>query len=358
MDGPRGLLTDIFNHAIRAVDPAGAVARHAGRLIASRGKGRTGRVIVLGFGKAVSPMVRPVMDAMGEAVTGGVAIARRGAMPGPKPDGRIAWHEAGHPLPDEGGLLATMEVMGIARQAERDDLVVCLISGGASALLVAPYPGISLVDKQRTTDLLLRAGADIRELNTVRKHLSAVKGGRLAALAFPAAVVSLILSDVIGDYLDVIASGPTAPDGTTYRDAQGVIDGYGLASAIPSAVSSLLARGARGLIPETPKPGDPLFDRVENTIVGSGRLAIDAARRRALALGLDARVISTVIRGEARDAGRWFAGQAAASRGEKGKPVCLISGGETTVTVKGSGLGGRNMELALAFALEAEGTRA
>ena len=265
-------------------------------------------------------------------------------------------------MPDENGLRATMEAVRMMRTLDEATLLVCLISGGGSALLVAPYPGISLKEKQETTDLLLKAGADIGELNTVRKHISMVKGGRLAEIAFPATIESLILSDVIGDRLDVIASGPTAPDGTTYADAQGVIEKFGLSARSPRSLLHLLTQGAKGLVPETPKEGDRVFQRVTNTIIGSNRDAIEAGRQRARILGLDV-TVSRPGSGERRGtlaAGSRERPQEAGQRAPGGLPgtgkaVCLVSGGETTVTVKGGGLGGRNMELALAFALEIEG---
>jgi glycerate-2-kinase len=236
-------------------------------------------------------------------------------------------------------------------------LIVTLISGGGSALLVAPQDGISLADKQRTTSLLLNAGVDIGELNTVRKHLSRVKGGRLAEAAFPATVVSLILSDVIGDRLDVIASGPTAADPTTFGEALGIFERYRLSEAVPPPVMELLRRGDRGDIPETPKAGSLFLDRIENIIVGSNRQALEAAARSARELGFTVEILSAELTGEAREVGRQLARQALAAASSKAGNAghCLLAGGETTVTVRGQGKGGRNMELALAFAIEIEG---
>ena len=271
---------------------------------------------------------------------------------------RIRVYEAGHPIPDENGVKATRQAIALARSLDEKSLLVCLISGGGSALLVAPAPGILLAEKQRTIDLLLRAGADIHELNVVRKHISAVKGGRLAQIAYPARVVSLILSDVIDDRLDIIASGPTVPDETTYAGALGVIEKYRLRDEVPRKVYDHLVEGKEGRIPEAPGKDDPLFDRVTNTIVGSNRQAIEAAITRCGHLGIDAVKIDRPIRGEARDAGRWLVSEARRmlkKRKGTGKGLCLISGGETTVTVRGRGRGGRNMELALAAAIEMEG---
>jgi glycerate 2-kinase len=246
------------------------------------------------------------------------------------------------------------------KTADDKTLVICLISGGGSALLVAPYPGITLDEKQRTTDLLLKAGADISELNTVRKHISKIKGGRLAEIAYPARIKSLILSDVIGDRLDVIASGPTSPDKTTYEDALKVIEKFSVSDGIPPNVLDILHRGLLGLIPETPKENSIIFRSVENIIIGSNRKALEAAETKADELNFQAKIMSAEIMGEARDVGRRLAKTALEIRDTSGtndgKKTCIISGGETTVTVRGAGIGGRNMELALAFAIEIEGS--
>ncbi len=354
-------MVDIFRSVIQGADPYDAVARYGDEILTRYKNGRYKRLCVLGFGKAVSPMLRAVTDRMGSFISGGVAIMKHGY---PAESGcayRINVYEAGHPLPDEAGLRATMGAIRLAKTFDNETLLVCLISGGGSALLVSPYTGISLKEKQETTDLLLKAGADIYELNAVRKHASLVKGGRLAEIAFPATIESLILSDVMGDPLDVIASGPTAPDSTTYADALRVVEKFRLDARIPRSLFHLLIEGARGRVPETPKEGNPLFRRVRNRIVGSNKSAIEAGRRKALQLGLEATLLSTEVRGEAREMGRWLAEKAKAAGGLQrrttgaGRPICLIAGGETTVTVKGRGLGGRNMELALAFALEIEG---
>ena len=247
--------------------------------------------------------------------------------------------------------------MDLVGGADAKTLVICLLSGGASSLLVAPARGITLEDKILTTDLLLASGADIAEVNTVRKHLSAVKGGQLAAQARPARVLTLALSDVIGDRLDVIGSGPTFPDASTFSDAREVLGRRGLLKRVPLAVRTRLERGALCVIPETPKPGDPLFDGVGHCIVGSNRIALDAAAASARAQGYDTVVLSAEVQGEAREAARWLAAevrQVAQGLSAGAPPVCLLCGGETTVTVTGPGQGGRNMEFALAFALAIE----
>ncbi len=311
-------------------------------------------------GRRSPPCCAAVTDTMGGHLTGGIAITKHGYSVDAKSE-RIAVYEAGHPLPDEAGLRATVGAMELAWTFDEKTFLVCLVSGGGSALLVAPYTGISLAEKQKTTDLLLKAGADINDLNAVRKHASMVKGGRLAEIAYPATIESMILSDVMGDPLDVIASGPTAPDSTTYADALDVIEKFGLRGEVPPSLLHLLQKGSEGRIPETPKEGNPVFRNVRNTIVANNRAAIEAGRRKAVELGFETAVLSTHVSGEAARMGRWLAAQARAARAGagrqpgSGKRLCLISGGETTVTVKGRGLGGRNMELALAFALEIEG---
>ena len=236
--------------------------------------------------------------------------------------------------------------------------MVCLISGGGSALLPLPAEPITLAEKQETTKLLLACGANIHEINAVRKHISRIKGGQLARLAYPATVISLLLSDVIGDNLDVIGSGPTAPDASTFADAWAILEKYGIGGRVPAPVRERLERGMRGEIPETPKAGDPVFERTENRIVGSNRLAVDAAAKRARELGFRTLVLSTFIEGETRDVARMH-GAIAKEMVRTGRPVkppaCIITGGETTVTLRGSGLGGRNQEFVLAAAMEIAG---
>jgi hydroxypyruvate reductase len=239
-----------------------------------------------------------------------------------------------------------------------EDLVLVLISGGGSALTPAPVEGISLTEKQALTKALLACGADIREINTLRKHVSRFKGGRLARAAQPARVLTLILSDIVGDPLDAIASGPAVPDPTTYSDALGILDRYRIRGQIPGAIRAHLEAGARGDRPETPKPGEPLFARVHTVIVGSNIQALEAARAEASALGFGSMILSSFIEGETREIARMHAALAREVRAT-GNPVrppaCLISGGETTVTLRGSGKGGRNQEFVLAVALDIAG---
>jgi hydroxypyruvate reductase len=274
------------------------------------------------------------------------------------PTQTITIHEAGHPIPDEAGVSGTQCIADILSSAQADDLVICLISGGGSALMPLPVEGVTLADTKALTDALLRAGATINEINTIRKHLDQLKGGQLVRLAAPASVVSLILSDVVGNPLDVIASGPSVPDTSTFADACGLIERYGLAQSVPASVMEHLRRGLAGEIADTPKPGDPMFERAQNVIVASNDLAAQAAEETARALGLNTLLLSTFIEGEAREIAKvWvaLAREVLASGRPVRRPACIIAGGETTVTLRGKGKGGRNQEMALAAALRLQG---
>jgi glycerate 2-kinase len=351
----------VFEAALAAADPSAAV-KGALRLVSSGGVEIAGREIrergavrAVAFGKAAVTMARAAAGALPEGILrpdGIVVVNDENA--GPVPGFRV--FPAGHPLPDGRGERAAAELEKHLSGMTPGEGLLVLVSGGGSALLPAPWPGISLEDKIATTDLLLRGGADIHELNAVRKHISRLKGGRLAALASPACVESLILSDVPGDDLSVIASGPTSPDPTTFRSALEALERRGAWAKAPAAIREHISRGARGELPETPKPGDPLFERVRNRIVGSNGLSLKAARGKAGSLGYAAAAASRELRGEAREAARWLLGRCVEEvrrTREAGLPSAVLSGGETTVTVRGSGRGGRNQELALAFALEA-----
>ncbi len=349
--------------ALAAVDPAQAVRRHValdGEVLVVAGSRypltEYRRVIVVGAGKASAPMAAAVEECVGDRVpVGGVVTVRYGHA---VPTRRVAIREAGHPMPDAAGVSATREIVAALESASRGDLVVCVISGGGSALLTLPIEGISLAELQRTTDALLRCGATINEINVVRKHLDSVKGGGLARIAAPAELVTLVLSDVVGNPLDAIASGPTVPDTSTFADAVEVFDRYGLWSALPPVVAERMRGGAAGAWPETPKPGDPLFAQTQTVVVGSNLLACEAAADAARELGLRALILSTYIEGEARDVGQLLGGvlrEVDASGHPLPRPCLLVAGGETTVTVRGQGSGGRNQELALAAASSVRG---
>jgi hydroxypyruvate reductase/glycerate 2-kinase len=338
----------IFVAALEAADPRRAVHHHQGAIsdILNQQDYRTMRVA--GFGKAACVMASAMEELFHDRIDRGIVIAPHGHCPEAHALQKIRLYEGGHPVPDENGLAGTAEIVQLLKGSNERALVVCLVSGGGSALLVSPHEGISLTDKKQVTRLLLNAGADIYELNTVRKHLSRVKGGMLAKIAYPARVVSLIISDVVGDKLDIIASGPTSPDDSTFHDALQVIEKYSIAPVVPGSVIAVLTRGAQGMVPETPKRGNAIFDNVDNIIIAGNRIALEAARAEAERLGYPAEIITAALTGEAREAGTRLAQRALGMK----RPACLISGGETTVTVTGSGIGGRNLELALAFAQE------
>ena len=352
----------IFRAALKAADPLEAVRRHLAveghQLSAGRRRYRLDayrNIYVIGAGKASAAMAACVERLLRQRIRGGLVNVKYGHLAKLR---RIELNECGHPVPDENGVRGAGRIAGIARQAGADDLLICLISGGASALMALPAPPVTLAQKQATTKLLLACGANIHEMNAVRKHISAVKGGQLSRLAAPATVLALMLSDVIGDDLDVIGSGPTAPDRSTFAGAQGILQKYGLLERVPAAVRQRIEAGARGEIPETPKPGDRIFERTENLIVGSNRLAVDAAAQAARKLGFNTLVLSTRIQGETREVARVhgaIAQEILASGRPVKPPACVISGGETTVTLRGDGLGGRNQEFALAAAIDLAG---
>jgi glycerate 2-kinase len=299
-------------------------------------------------------MARAAEEVLGDRIAAGLAVTTAA---GP-PLARVTVRLAGHPVPDARGLSAAEQVETLVRGLSADDRVLVLLSGGASALLPSPAYGLTLDAKAATTSLLLRAGADITQLNTVRKHLSRLKGGGLARIAAPARVLALVLSDVVGDDLATIASGPTAPDPTTYAEALAVIAERSLLDQVPPEVRAHLEAGARGERAETPKPGDPLFRRVETHVIGSNGRSVAAAAREAKRLGLRPLVLTTRLEGEAREAGRFLVSvlrECVESGRPARPPVCLVAGGETTVRVEGDGQGGRNQELATAAAAALDG---
>jgi hydroxypyruvate reductase len=338
----------IFRAALAAADPAAAVLRHlkfVGRTIIARRRysvKQFDRIQVIGAGKAGAAMARAVERVLGRRIAGGWINVKDGHT---APVRRVHLNECGHPVPDERGVAGSHELLEIAGAATERDLLICVLSGGASALLPAPAPPVTLQEKQEITRRLLASGATIHEMNAVRKHLSRIKGGRLAEAAYPAKMITLILSDVIGDDLDTIGSGPTVGDRSTLADASRILEEYSIPQ--PSRWTE-----------ETPKPGDPELESVQNMIVGSNRQAIDAAAKQAQALGYRTLVLSTFIEGETRDIAAMHAAIAReilASGRPIRRPACLLSGGETTVTLRGNGLGGRNQEFVLAAAIALEG---
>jgi glycerate 2-kinase len=375
----------IMAAALEAVDPYQAVLNHLkieGNLLSAAGRiyplDQFEKVWLVGAGKAGAPMALAVSQVLDDYLSGGIVIVKdghslsndslvRSGFPDPPSSfKRLNIIEAGHPVPDRRGLRAARQIADLLEEAGSHDLVICLISGGGSALLTDPAYSLDLKDLQSLTSLLLSSGADITEINTLRKHLDDFKGGGLARLAAPSAVLALILSDVIADPLDMIASGPTVPDPTTYAQAYAVLEKYDLVQNAPQAVIERLRRGMQGDLPETPKPGDPLFNGVNNLIIGSNRQAAEAAREQAAREGYHALILTNRLSGEARSAGRALAALAhqllhpvgsAPPPGLIERPACLIAGGETTVTIRGDGLGGRNQELALAAVAPLSGLR-
>jgi hydroxypyruvate reductase len=336
---PRDAIRAIWDAALAAGDVTPLVRAHL------RLDRPYARVFLLGAGKASGAMAAAAEEIVGDRVAGGFVVVKDGYAARLR---RVEIAEAGHPVPDTRGLAASARLLEVARGARENDLVLFLVSGGGSALTPAPAPPITLAEKQELTRLLLASGATIGELNAVRKHLSLFKGGQLARAAWPATVRTLALSDVIGDPLDVIASGPTAPDPTTFADALEVLARRGVSARVPSAIVRRLEAGRSGEIAETPKPHDPLFDRVENVVIGNNALVTDAAVATARRLGFRTDFMTRELQGEARDVARDFVARA---RG-LAPPACLVAGGETTVTVRGQGKGGRCQEFALAAALE------
>jgi glycerate 2-kinase len=340
----------ILMAALAAADPTGAVEQ----ILRNRGDlDRFERIFVVGAGKAGGTMARAVEDFLGSRISAGCVNVKDGDTVRTR---LIELRPCGHPVPDERGLNGAKRIAEICMEAGENDLVICLLSGGASALAPYPAPPITLSEKQETTRLLLTSGASIHEINAVRKHLSVIKGGQLARLAAPAHVLSLILSDVVGDDLDVIGSGPTAPDASTFETAYAVLEKYKLRDRVPARVRERLKNGAR----ETAKAADPLFENVENIIVGSNQKSLESAARAAKDMGYRTLILSSTIEGETKDVARMHAAIARQIRNHAQPvrpPVCVISGGETTVTMQNgnAGKGGRNQEFALAAAMEVEG---
>ncbi|RLE50869.1 MAG: glycerate kinase, partial [Candidatus Methanomethylicota archaeon] len=353
------VVIDLVEAGLKAADPKSTVIRNitvrdntlaiGGDIFEVKGK-----VYVIGFGKASIKMGEGVEEALGDLIDSGLLIAPE--VPRDVKLKKLRVLRGDHPIPGENTLESTEEVIKFIKGVDSGDLVIVLISGGGSALFEKPIPPISLSDLKELNKLLLKSGADIKEVNTVRKHVSLVKGGKLAELIYPARTVALIVSDVVGDPVKFIASGPTAPDTTTFYDAANVLKHRGLWDAVPESVRMVIERGLRGETPETPKPGHKVFERVINVIVASNVISLKAMEARARQLGYNAMVLTSMMEGEAREVGKFLAGLArhVVSYDEPvRKPAIVLLGGETTVTVKGNGVGGRNQELALSFAIYA-----
>jgi hydroxypyruvate reductase len=353
---------EIFAHALAAVNPSVALKRVVKvkrNILEVAGRrydlDTMDHIYVVGAGKASASMAKAVEELILDRLTEGAVTVKYGHVTDLR---RVKVTEAGHPVPDQNGVIGSQRLIELLNRANERDLVISLISGGGSALTPLPVDGVSLEDKEAVTRLLLSCGATIHEFNAIRKHLSKIKGGNMARLAAPATLINLMLSDVIGDPIDVIASGPCAPDTSTFQNCQAIVEKYHLQEKLPPSVTTHIALGLKGRVSETPKPGDPIFEKVQNIIIGSNVLAVRAAEKKAREFGYRTLILSTFIKGETRDVAGVHAAIAREIH-ETGNPVtspaCVISGGETTVTLQGSGLGGRNQEFALAAALEIEG---
>jgi hydroxypyruvate reductase len=353
---------DIFKASLQAVDSVQSVKSHLVRRdnwLDAGGRSydlsEYERIYVVGTGKASAAMAQAVEDVLGGFLTDGIVNVKYEHT---RQLGIIRCNEAGHPVPDEAGLKGTQQIVRLLTQTGENDLVICLISGGGSALMPLPVKGLTLDDKQSLTEELLQCGATIQEINALRKHVSGVKGGRLARLAYPSTLLTLIISDVIGDDLDSIASGPTVPDRSTFRDCLDILDGYSIRYSIPATVLAYFEQGARGEHEETPKAEDPVFEGTQNVIIASNRLALQAAGLKAKELGYNGFILSSSMEGETKEVAKVHAAIAKEIL-ETGNPVprpaCVVSGGETTVTIRGKGLGGRNQEFVLSAAIVIEG---
>jgi glycerate 2-kinase len=362
-DPRRHKIVSVLEAALDAVDPFLAVQqtlRRQDNILDVGGQrydlSRYRRILVIGAGKAGAPMTQAVESVLGDRIDDGLVVVKTAHSGSTE---RVCIVEASHPVPDEAGVRAGQAILTLAAEATQDDLVIALLSGGGSALLVAPAQELTLADKQDLSKTLLACGASINEINVLRKHCSAVKGGQLARAVAPATLITLVLSDVIGSPLDVIASGPTVPDQSSWADAWALVEKYDLEHTLPTAIVDRLRAGLRGEIEDTPKPGDPSFAQAQTQIVADNRLAAEAALAKAAELGYNTLLLSTFVEGEAAEVGKLLAalGKEVLDSGHPiPAPACLVLGGETTVTLgREPGKGGRNQELALSAALALQG---
>ena len=352
----------LYQAGLAAVDPKEAVRTHLKRDGAQlRLEGEVfdlnsfERILVVGAGKASAPMAVALEEILGDRITSGIVNVKYGYTDQVR---KIRLVEAGHPVPDAKGMEGASLMVDLVSGASEKDLIICLISGGGSALMPLPVEGISLQEKQEVTKLLLACGATINEMNALRKHISRVKGGQLARLAAPATLLALILSDVVGDPLDVIASGMTVPDTSTFDEVYGIFKKFGILEKVPGSILAHVESGRRGSIPETPKAGDPIFAGVHNLVIGSNMLALQAVEKAANGLGYRALILSSFVEGEAKEVAKVLVGLAKEVRKTMHPipaPACLIFGGESTVIIRGKGMGGRNQEMALSAALCMDG---
>jgi hydroxypyruvate reductase len=363
----RKMAKAIFSKALSAVDPSKILKdtiRIEGDHLSIKMEGdskkvfdlrKFDKIFLIGTGKASNSMAQAIEEIFEDRLAKGLITTKYGHL---LPLKKTKIIEAGHPIPDQKGYEGAKKIQRQLKEAGANDLVIFILSGGGSALLPFPADGIELKEKQEVTQLLLDCGADIKEINTIRKHISRMKGGWLAKWAYPSTVVGLILSDVVGDQLDAIGSGPTAPDPSTFEEAWEILKKYDLLNEIAPSIQKHLQLGKEGKVEETPKPGEAVFERVYNSLVGSNILALLAAKKEATSLGLNTLILSSSVVGETREAARFhtaIAKEVIFSGNPIPRPACILSGGETTVTIKGKGLGGRNQEFVLAGALEISG---
>ncbi len=351
------LVLEILEEGLRAADPFASVREALPGLMGFIRSFE--RVMVIGFGKASPGMALACEASLGDAILGGAIIAPKGSVGDKRPE-RIEVLEGTHPIPSELNLRAAERLLSISKGLSNRDLIITLISGGGSALFAYPAPGITLEDKVEATKLLLAAGANIWEVNCIRKHISAVKGGQLVKHANPARILGLILSDVVGDDISSIASGPTSPDPSTYGDAWAILERHGLIDRFPRNILKRFREGLGGGIPDTPKPGDPIFEGVRNVIVANNMRALSAMAAMVESRGLRAMIATSYLEGEAKEVGKVIGSIAKQirDRGQPLSPPCaVLFGGETTVTLRGEGKGGRNQELALSVAISIAGLR-
>ena len=352
----------IFRHVLDILDPGQLVKekvsiRDSTLIVEEREYNLNNyeNIYVVGGGKACAPMAKAMEGLLGDKIDNGIIVVKYDHGLSLK---KIETVEASHPIPDENGERGASDILRLLSGTGEKDLIICLISGGGSALLVQPHKGITLQDIQTASAELLACGATIDEINTVRKHLSSIKGGQLAKAAYPSTLITLMLSDVVGDPMDIIASGPTVPDESTFEDAYAIIQKYSLEEKISNSVCGFLGSGKIGEIEETPEHGNKIFDNTQNVIVGSNKIALNAAEKRAKDLGYNTIVLSSLVEGESRDVAKFFAAiakEVSRTGTPVSKPACIIAGGETTVTIRGKGKGGRNQEFALSAAMEIEG---
>ena len=362
MSNLRRHANEIFKHVLGTLDPEQLVKEKVSILDSTLvveereyDLNNYENIYVVGGGKACAPMAKAMEDILGDKIDDGLIVVKYNHG---LPLKKIETIEASHPIPDKNGVRGTSNILRLLSKTGEKDLIICLISGGGSALLVQPHKEITLQDIQTTSAELLACGAAIDEINTVRKHLSSIKGGQIAKAAYPSTLITLILSDVVGDPMDIIASGPTVPDESTFEDAYAIIQKYSLEEKMPNSACGFLKRGKMGKIEETPEAGNEIFDNTQNIIVGSNRIALEAAEKRAREMGYNTIILSSLVEGESRDAAKFLAAiakEVSRTGTPIPKPACIIAGGETTVTIRGKGKGGRNQEFALSAAMEIEG---